>query len=265
MSPPPHRVRQGRGVADMAKQTGRRTIALGIAAAVLFMGLGGVYYYFRGLQFVATMATPAPPAQVEGLLLIIDPGHGGMDGGAVSLTGVEESEINLAIGLRLEALAALYGIPTQMTRRTAELDYPEDARTIRAKKVADTRARVDLINAAPNAVVISIHQNTYDGPGASGPQVLFAPTEDSEAFAQIMQDALTVGLALERPRPPVRVPRGVFLMNHIDCPAILVECGFLSNPWEEELLRTSDYQLKLAGILLAGYIQAMELLEGRYA
>ena len=237
----------------------KRMIAGCLTALVLFVGLGGTYYYFRGQQFIATMATVEPPAQT-GLLLIIDPGHGGLDGGAVSLTGVDESEINLAIALRLEALAALYGLPTEMTRRTMELDYPADANTIRAKKVADTRARVALINNAENAVVLSIHQNTYDGPNASGPQVLFAETERSVEFAQIMQDALTVGLGLERPRTPTRVPRDVFLMNHINPPAILVECGFLSNPREEELLRTDVYQLKLAGTLLAGYIQAMELL-----
>ena len=248
----------------MANNPGKRTIILCVVAALLFMGLGGVYYYSRGQKFVATMATASPPAQAEGLRLIIDPGHGGADGGAVSVTGVEESEINLAIALRLEALAALYGLPTQMTRRTADLDYPADATTIRAKKVADTRARVELINTTPNAVVISIHQNTYDGPGASGPQVLFARTEASEAFAQIMQDTLTAGLGLERPRTPTKVPAGVFIMNHIDSPAILVECGFLSNPREEERLRTETYQLKLAGILLAGYIQSIELLEARY-
>jgi len=249
----------------MAGATGKRTIALVLVAAVLFMGLGGAYFYFRGQQFIAATAAIAPPAERQGLLLIIDPGHGGLDGGAVSVTGHEESEINLNVALRLEALAALYGIPTEMTRRTEELNYPEGATTIRAKKVADTRARVELINAAQNAVVISIHQNTYDGLGASGPQVLFARTEASEEFAQIMQDALTTGLRLDRPRTPTRVPSGVFLMNHIDCPAILVECGFLSNPREEEMLRTASYQLKLAGILLAGYLQSIELLELRYS
>lgn len=211
---------------------------------------------------MAAMSPSVPQSGGDGLLLIIDPGHGGADGGAVSLTGVEEDEVNLAIALRLEALAALYGIPTQMTRSTADIDYPEDATTIRRKKVADTRARVELINAAPNAVVISIHQNTYDGPGATGPHVLYAPTERSEAFAQIMQDALTQGLQLDRPRIPARVPRGVFIMNHIDRPAILVECGFLSNPAEEALLRTEAHQLRLAAILLSGYTQAAGVLEG---
>ena len=248
----------------MAKHSGRRTLTLVVAAAVLLIGLSGAYYYFRGQKFAATMARTAPAEEAVTLRLIIDPGHGGLDGGAVSLTGMEESEINLAIALRLEALAILYGIPTEMTRRTTDLVYPEDANTIRAKKVADTRARVQQINDAPNAVVISIHQNTYDGPSVSGPQVLFADTEASEAFAEIMQNALTVGLGLERPRAPVRVRASVFIMNHIDCPAILVECGFLSNPAEEGLLRTEDYQLRLAGILLSGYMEAVTLLQARY-
>ena len=245
----------------MTKHPDRRTIAGILAAIVLFAGLGAVYFYARGQQFITTMATPSPPREGAERILLIDPGHGGADGGAISLTGVEEDEINLAIALRLETLAALYGIPAEMTRRTSELDYPADATTIRAKKVADTRARVVLINATPNAVVISIHQNTYPGSGVSGPQVLFARTEGSEAFAEVMQDALTAGLRLERPRTPTSVPRGVFLMNHIDRPAILVECGFLSNPQEEELLRSEQYQLRLAGILLAGYVQFLPFFE----
>ncbi|MCL2367417.1 MAG: N-acetylmuramoyl-L-alanine amidase [Oscillospiraceae bacterium] len=236
----------------------KRSIAICVAVLVLFMGLGGAYYYFRGQQFMLTTGAVVDEAR---LLLIIDPGHGGADGGAVSLTGVEESEINLAIGLRLEALAALYGFPVEMTRRTMELDYPADAATIRAKKVADTRARVELINAAPYAVVISIHQNTYDGPGASGPQTLYAPTQGSEDFAGIMQTTLSAALGVQRPRGAIRVPQGVYIMRHIDPPAILVECGFLSNPGEEALLRTEAYQLKLAAILLAGYVQSMDLLE----
>ncbi|MCL2842428.1 MAG: N-acetylmuramoyl-L-alanine amidase [Oscillospiraceae bacterium] len=235
----------------------KRVIVGSLAVIMLFMALGGAYFFFRGQAFIGAIAEAC-----EQRLLIIDPGHGGADGGAVGVTGIHESEINLAVGLRLEALAALYGIPTEMTRRTAELDYPESATTIRAKKVADTRARVELINNAANAVVISIHQNTYDGPGASGPQVLFAATEGSEAFAEQMQAALTIGLGLERPRIPARVPSGVYVMNHINTTAILVECGFLSNPAEEALLRTEGYQLRLAAILLAGYVQSIDLFEG---
>jgi len=250
-----------RGVATLERKPSKRGIVICLAAAVLFMSLSGIYFYATGQRFITAMS---PQTETDHILLIIDPGHGGADGGAVSITGVNESEINLAIALRLEALAALYGLPTEMTRRTEDIDYPEDANTIRAKKVADTRARVTLINEASNAVVISIHQNTYAGASVSGPQVLFARTDASEAFAVNMQDALTQSLGLERPRTPVKVPQGVYLMNHIDVPAILVECGFLSNPQEESLLRTEVYQLRLASALLAGYVQSLELLQARY-
>jgi len=236
-------------------------IALCLVAALLFMTLSGIYFYATGQRFRTVMGAGT---ETEYLLLIIDPGHGGMDGGATSLTGVEERELNLEIAQRLEALAALYGIPTEMTRRTADIDYPEDANTIRQKKVADTRARVELINGAANAVVISIHQNIYDGPNASGPQVLFANTAASEEFGLHMQEALTQALSLTRPRPPIQVRQGVYIMNHIDTPAILVECGFLSNPEEEAALRTEAYQIRLASALLSGYIRSLELLRARY-
>jgi len=237
-----------------------RVILLCIAA-VLLLGLAGVYYHARGQAHVAVMATSDQSAEV---ILIIDPGHGGVDGGAVSPAGIYERELNLAIGLKLEALAALYGIPVEMTRRTADLDYPEDADSIRAKKVVDTRARVAQINAAPNAVVISIHQNMFADTGVSGPQVLFADTDASKEFAQTAQGILIAALQPKKERCPLPVPRSVYLMKHIDCPAILVECGFLSNPWEVLLLEADSYQRKLAASLFAGFMQSQDLFIARY-
>ena len=245
----------------MGKELNWRGIALCLFAAVLFLGMSTVYFYFTGQRHVTVMASFDEPRE---LLLFIDPGHGGADGGAVSPAGVHESQINLEIALRLEAIAALYGVPAEMTRRSADLNYPPEADTIREKKVADTRARVELINAASYAVVVSIHQNTYPGANVSGPQVLFADTAASEDFAKTMQEALTLGLQLERSRAPVRVPRGVYIMNHIECPAILVECGFLSNPGELERLLSESYQLRLAAAMFSGFIQSRELLEARY-
>jgi len=225
-------------------------------AAVLLLGLAGVYYHARGQTHVTVMAATDQPA---GVILIIDPGHGGVDGGASSPDGLHERELNLEIGLKLEALATLYGIPVQMTRRTADLDYPEDADRIREKKVADTRARVAQINDTPNAVVISIHQNIFADTSVSGPQILFTNTGTSKEFAQITQEILIIVLRPQKERSPLPAPRSVYLMQHIDCPAILVECGFLSNPWEVSLLRTDSYQRKLAASLFAGFMQSQDL------
>ena len=229
---------------------------------VLFLGMTTAYFYMTAERFVTVMA---PREETRQLLLIIDPGHGGADGGASDQMGREEDELNLHIALRLEALAIFYGISTQMTRNTHDIDYPEDADSIRRKKVADTRARVEMINAAQYAVVISIHQNTFPGDSSvRGTQVLYANTPQSDVFAQMMQDTLTQGLGLERSRKPVAVSQSVFLMNHIDAIAILVECGFLSNPEEAERLQGDTYQIQIAASLLAGYLQAQEILQVRY-
>ena len=233
----------------------KRNILCFFLVVGLLFGLATSYFYLTAERFVSVMA---PAVENQQLLLIIDAGHGGADGGASDAMGREEDAVNLEIALRLEALAALYGIQTELTRREHDIDYPEDADSIRAKKVADTRRRVEQINAAQYAVVISIHQNTYPADySVQGTQVLYANTEQSQAFAETMQEALTQGLGLERSRAVRQVPSSVFLLNHIDTVAILVECGFLSNPQEAERLHTANYQLQIAASIFAGY-RAME-------
>ena len=111
----------------------------------------------------------AEPARV----LIIDAGHGGEDGGATTAEGVPESGINLAIACKLEALAGLFGVETVMTRESQDISYPESAATTAQRKQSDQKARIELINAQENAVLISIHQNYSPAARPSGCQVLY--------------------------------------------------------------------------------------------
>ncbi len=185
--------------------------------------------------------------------LIIDPGHGGADGGAVSVTGTYESTLNLDIALRARALAGLFGINCVMTRETQDIEYPEDAATIRAKKVADTHGRAELVNSIENAVLISIHQNKYTTSGPSGCQVFYAPTEGSPELAQRIQDTLRQ-LSEKNGRGAVQIGRDVYILNHVSCPAVLVECGFVSNYAEAALLETPEYRLKLAALIIGSYV-----------
>jgi len=194
--------------------------------------------------------------------LMIDAGHGGVDGGATSVTGITESVTNLEIAKKLEMLAIFYGIPAIMTRESEDIDYPSDANSIRAKKVYDTKTRVETINNIENAVVISIHQNIYDSEGVSGPQVLYANTSGSEKFAQVVQTALTQTLQPSKTRAPVQVSESVYLMSHINCPAVLVECGFISNHQDDELLQSDSYQVKIAALLLSSFINSQETFSG---
>ena len=186
--------------------------------------------------------------------LIVDPGHGGADGGAVSVTGTYESKINLDIALKIEEIAGFFGMTPVLTRSTEELTYPESAGTIRAKKVADQKARAALINSMENAVLISIQQNKYTSPGPSGSQVFYAPTGGSDGLAVFMQETLLSQVSPTNRRTASKIPDSIYLLNNIQCPAVLIECGFVSNPTEAQLLEDAAYQTKLAAIILGSYL-----------
>lgn len=196
----------------------------------------------------------------SGLTLIIDAGHGGEDGGAISLSGVKESEVNLAIAAKLDQIIAFFGVPTIMTRYSEELHYSEKSDTIREKKAEDQNKRLQLINGINNAVLISIHQNKFPDGSPFGAQVLFSPTNGSKEFANYMQTLLISSLNTKNRRSASKVPNNILLMNHVKCPAILIECGFLSNAGEEKLLMTDAYRLKIAAVIAAGFLDNQQTL-----
>ena len=190
-----------------------------------------------------------------GLTLVIDAGHGGEDGGAVAANGTLESEINLDVALRLEALADFWGIPSVMTRETSGIDYPTGAETLSQKKKADQNARLDLIGSTPGAVLVSIHQNYYPSEKPSGIQVFYGTANGSQELAVCMQTNLTAQLCPNNRRVAAAIDSGIYLMREAECPAVLVECGFLSNPGEREKLEDPTYRGELAAVLLASYLQ----------
>lgn len=200
-------------------------------------------------------SAPAMAATAAGPTLVIDAGHGGADGGASAADGTVESLINLQIALRMEQIAKLFGVQTVMTRTDETLDYPPEAGTIREKKLWDQKTRVALINAVENAVLISVHQNTYPDARPSGSQVLYAKTAGSPEFAEIAHANLINALNPENRRVAAPISDRIYLMKRVNCPAILVECGFLSNPAEAAKLETGEYQTELAAALIGSYLQ----------
>lgn len=178
--------------------------------------------------------------------IIIDPGHGGVDGGAVSCTGVYESHINLEIALKVNDLMHLLGLKTKMIRSEDNSVYTS-GNTIAAKKISDLKQRVKIINETENAILVSIHQNYFSDERYSGPQVFYRNTPQ---FARVLQTAMIHMLNPSKKRQ-VKKAEGVYLLQHTTCPAALVECGFLSNREEEAKLRDSNYQKKLAAIISA--------------
>ena len=155
----------------------------------------------------------------------------------------------------LEALAGLFGVETVMTRESEDIDYPEEADTVSKMKQADQNARVKLINSVPDGVLISIHQNYYPDSRPSGAQVLYAATDGSQELGELAHGAITSALCPDSRRVAAPISRDIFLMRSVKCPAILVECGFISNAGELEKLRSGTYQTKLAALLLTSYLQ----------
>lgn len=190
-----------------------------------------------------------------GPTLVIDAGHGGQDGGAVSISGVSESVLNLAVARRLDAILGFCGVPSVMLRTEDVMLSDPGGKTMRERKVSDLHNRVKLVNREENAVLISIHQNSFTDGKYSGAQVFYAPTTDSQGFAERTQELLRVTLSPENDRKAKPIPGTVYLMNHIGCKAILVECGFLTNRSEDQLLQTPEYQLKLAAVLAGAYLR----------
>lgn len=185
--------------------------------------------------------------------VVIDPGHGGEDGGATSCTGRLESEYNLAISRRLDDLLHLLGYRTRMTR-TSDVSIYLTGDTIAQKKVSDLKERVRIVNEISNALLVSIHQNQFSDSRYSGAQVFYAKTEGSKELGQQMQTKLVEALnpGSNRKCKPIS---GVYLMEKINCTGVLVECGFLSNPREESRLRNSEYQKKLCCVIAAAVCQ----------
>lgn len=181
--------------------------------------------------------------------IVIDPGHGGEDGGAVSCTGVLESTYNLTIATRLNDLMHLLGYETKMIRTTDTSVYTK-GETIAQKKASDLKERVRIVNETENALLLSIHQNNFPDGRYSGAQVFYAGTEGSQALAEQMQAAFVSTLNPGSKRK-CKKSDGVYLMEHIERTGILIECGFLSNPGEEARLRDGNYQKNLCCVIAA--------------
>lgn len=185
--------------------------------------------------------------------IIIDPGHGGEDGGATSCTGKLESEYNLEISKRLDDLFHLLGYETYMIRTTDTSVYTKGD-TIAQKKVSDLKERVRIVNETEKAILLSIHQNNFPDNRYSGAQVFYAASEGSQILAKQIQDTFVQSLNQGSNRK-CKPSRGVYLMEHIRRTGVLIECGFLSNSEEEAKLRDPNYQKKICCVIAAAISQ----------
>lgn len=210
---------------------------------VLVLGVGGFFSQIKDSTTFRSQIGIDDPA------FILDAGHGGEDGGAISRSGISESTINLELTLKLDSIMGFLGCQTILTREEDRSMHNKDAVTLREKKVSDLKYRTALAESYPNSTLISIHQNTYPEEKYHGTQVFYAPTPNSQQLAQQLQKRVAQLLQPENTRQEKKISDSVYLMNHVENRAVLIECGFLTNKEEEELLRSEEYQKKMAVVI----------------
>ena len=178
--------------------------------------------------------------------ILIDPGHGGVDGGAVSKNGTLEKDLNLSISLKLKDELMIRDYDVIMTRKKDEGLYTEGKKTIRQKKNEDLRNRCELKEHVNNDMFISIHMNMFTEGKYKGAQVWQSKNEPSKRLAKILMKKLKETLDPNNERIEKETDGKIKVLNCAkNIPSVIIECGFLSNPEEEKLLLTEEYQFKI--------------------
>lgn len=192
-------------------------------------------------------------APVDAQFIVIDPGHGGEDGGAEGANGTIEKDLNLAVSLELKALLDEAGIPVIMTREEDVSLGDQEKSTISARKKDDTKKRLEMVEKVGTKLYVGVHMNKFTESKYRGAQVFYSKNNpQSRSFGVVMQKSLIEGIADGNTREALVAGSGVYILNKTTVPAIIVECGMLSNPDEEKLLTTSEYQKKLARCIYVG-------------
>ena len=186
--------------------------------------------------------------------VIIDAGHGGEDGGA-EVDGILEKDVNLAIANQLADMLRISGFRVIETRDTDTAIYSKDAQTLREKKVSDLKNRVSLFNKSDDRIVVSIHQNKFEQAKYHGTQIFYSVNhEKSVQLARGIQTSVVMLLQSDNTRELKPAGSDIYILDKTTVPAVIVECGFLSNDEEREKLTTPKYQQQMSYAIAMGII-----------
>lgn len=203
-------------------------------------------------QFASVLEEHVTSSSKESFTIVVDAGHGGIDPGKVGINGALEKDINLAIALKLEQNLTEQGIHVVMTRTDDNGLYEESDSN---KKVTDMKNRLAIIEEAQPVLAVSIHQNSYPDSSISGVQVFYyKDSVKSREAATIMQAQMIKTLKPAKERE-AKENSSYYLLKKTSVPIMIVECAFMSNPTEAELLTREDYQEKVAWAIYMGIMQ----------
>ena len=229
----------------------RRLAAVGLLCLCWGIFLRGACKLLTDVQISTGFGLPLP-------VIIIDAGHGGQDGGAVA-NHVVEKDVNLQIARDLRDMLLVNGFEVVMTRDADISIHDKGVAGISRQKTSDLRNRLALMQSYSNAVFISIHQNKFWQSSSHGAQVFYSSNHPaSQSLAEKIQSTLVADLQLDNHRKTKQAGDNLFLMKEAPCPAVLVECGFLSNTHDAENLARREYQSQLAFSIMSALLQYFE-------
>lgn len=227
----------------------------------IYLAIGLLFSYISSARST-TQSTYSSNFDIKSApVIIIDPGHGGVDGGAVSENGIIEKEINLKIAENIRELFSLSGVRCVLTRES-DIELKPEKGGSASRKRSDLLARIEIGNSYENAVFISIHQNKYPSSKLSGMQVFYSQNhEDSRVLAQFIKYVNSELLDSKNKRDIKPAGSEIMVLDSLGIPAVLVECGFLSNTAEAKRLSGDEYRQKLALVI---YRAVFDYLETKY-
>lgn len=194
--------------------------------------------------------------------VVIDAGHGGIDGGTQAKDGTLEKDINLNIALKLKDILESFGVKTVMTRETDVSIHNSGVTGIRNQKISDINNRLNIIETTENALFVSIHQNYFSQSKYSGAQVFYSKNNpESQSLALSIRNSLIENLQKDNTREIKQSGKEIYLLNNTTVPAVMVECGFLSNEAEADLLKTEEYQNQVAFFTAYGILNHLNSAE----
>lgn len=225
---------------------------IAIITAFLIILSAMLYLTFMA-NFSAAEASSMPVTQKT---VIVDAGHGGDDGGAIGIDGTVEKDINLDIALKLEKILKFYGFNVIMTRTQDVMTCDDGLDSLRKRKISDIHNRFELMRKNPDAIFISVHQNKFEDSSQHGTQVFYSGNDvRSKELAEAIQTSVTLTLQQKNDRVVKKSGSGIYLLYHAKIPAVLVECGFISNSDEVKKLKDESYRMKLAILIADGLLK----------
>ena len=233
----------------------KKTVILFVLSCFMLL-MVGVLFFGVGKFLVSDVGEPALAEDNTQYTVVIDAGHGGIDGGA-TVNGIFEKDINLSVSKKVKEFLHLYDVNVVLTRNTDTLLCDENSKH---KKRDDLYNRMKVAKSVNTPIFLSIHMNKFSEEKYKGLQVFFSPNNnDSEALSLLIQQNVREYLQSDNDRQAKKATSSIYLLDRLTCPAVIVECGFLSNSEDLKNLTDEKYQNVLAFVIANSIIEFINI------